>query len=320
MVDLSFLKKRSGGQNLQKWQKKLEKLEDKRSTGPKDERFWYPQKDDKGKAQAIIRFLPLSKVDAAVDPEQFPWVKVMYHNFQGPSGQWYNETCLSTIGRPDPVKEDINPLWKGSDTERDIARERKSKTSFISNILVIKDPANPENEGKVFLFKYGVKLHEKITAAMFPEDDIAGTNPIDVTDFWEGANFHLKVKPVAGYPNYDESTFLSPGPIFDGDDDKAIDKIWSEEFSLLEFIDPANLKTYDELKARYEQVLTPKGNISKSAEEVSQKQTAVKTTKAEEVLNTADDDDDDDSLNFLSEDSEDSSEDLDDKLDELFGN
>jgi hypothetical protein len=327
MVDLSFLKKRSGS-NLKNWQKKLENLDQNKSAagGGKDDRFWWPAKTEDGKAEAIIRFLPLSKEDAQVDSEMFPWVKIFYHNFQGPGGKYYNETCLSTIGRPDPVLESINPLWKGTEKEVEIARARKRKTSFISNILVIKDPSNPENEGKVFLYKYGVKIHDKIMAAMFPEEDLSGSNPVDVTHFFEGANFHLKVRSVKGYPNYDQSTFLQSGPLFQDEDcDADVEKIWSQQHSLLQFVDPSALKTYDELKARYEEVISeaPK-NISKSVEDVSvQKHATTKPskpsseaiglrTKAEDVLEMKDSGDE--SLDFLA--SED--EDLDSTIDALF--
>jgi hypothetical protein len=317
MVDLSFLKKRST-QNLKSWQNKLEKLNEStfNSGGNRDERFWHPTKNDKGEAQAIIRFLPLSKADAELDSEMFPWVKVLYHNFRGASGKYYNETCLSTIGRPDPVKEDIAPLWKGSEAEVAIARDRKSKVSYIANILVLKDPANKDNEGKVFLYKYGVKIHEKLLSAMFPEEDLAGSNPIDVTDFWSGANFHLKVKTVAGYPNYDQSTFLVPGPLLTSGDDKEIDKIWSQQHKLTDFTDPSNLKTYDELKTRYLEVIAENSNkVSKTAESVSSKPKT--TNNAKEVLEELKTNSSEDDIAFLT--SSDEEDNLDDTIDSLFG-
>jgi len=318
MVDLSYLKKRN---SLSQWKSKLENIDrEKAGSRSSDDRFWLPTKNDKGRAEAVIRFLPVSKDDAAVDPEMFPWVKVLYHNFRGESGKYYNESCLSTIGRPDPVKEDINPLWKGSTEEQRIARERKSKTSFISNILVLKDPAKPENNGKVFLYKYGIKIHEKILGAMFPEEDLAGSKPVNVTDFWKGANFHVKVRTVDGYPNYDESKFLESGPLFREDDDALIDGVWSKQYSLLQFVDPSNFKTYDELKARYEEVIAGSTNKPvKTAADIAAKpvQPARKAVVEAKVVEAATEEDDVNLLTSTVTDDDDFA-DLDAKIDSLF--
>ena len=46
------------------------------------------------------------------------------------------------------------------------ARKRKRKLSYYANILVVSDPKHPENEGKVFLYKFGKKIFDKITEAM----------------------------------------------------------------------------------------------------------------------------------------------------------
>lgn len=320
MVDLSYLKKRN---SLSQWKNKLENI-DKEKSGSRssDDRFWLPKKNEKGKAEAVIRFLPVSKEDAAIDPEMFPWVKVLYHNFRGDSGKYYNESCLSTIGRTDPVKEAINPLWQGTDDEKKIARERKSKTSFISNILVLKDPSCPENNGKVFLYKYGIKIHEKICAAMFPEEDLAGRQPVNVTDFWKGANFHVKVRTVDGYPNYDESKFLESGPLFRDDDDSLVEGIWSKEYSLLQFVDPSNFKTYDELKARYEEVIAVSTAKPKTAAEIAQTKTVRAKPTPEKIVAQAkavveEDEDNDVGLLANIKDDDDFS-DLDAKIDSLF--
>jgi len=229
-----------------------------------DARFWKtPVRDKNGNASAIIRFLPTAPGAADGSLE---WTEVYSHSFQGPGG-WYIEDSLSTIGGKDPLGELNSELWAtGIDANKAIVRKRSRRHQYISNILVIKDIANPENEGKVFLYKYGVKIFDKIKAAMQPEfDDENAFNPFCL---WTGANFRMKVKTVdqttgnQGFPNYDASTFDTPGPLLD--DDAALEAIWKKEYDLGEFTDPKNFKTYDELKARLDRVLGNKATVNES--------------------------------------------------------
>lgn len=222
----------------------------KKSESYKDDRLWRAETDKTGNGYAEIRFLP------APDGEDLPWARVWHHGFRGPGG-WYIENSLTTIGLKDPVSEMNSLLWNsGSDKDKSIARDRKRKLSYISNILVVSDPKHPENEGKVFLFKYGKKIFEKIQEAMNPQ--FQDEKPLNPFDFWTGANFKLKIRQVEGYTNYDKSEFATPSPLLGGDD-AALEKLWKKEYSLKEFTDPKSFKSYDELKARLEVVLG--GNI-----------------------------------------------------------
>jgi len=232
----------------------IKKMEEQTKTKDyKDDRFWRPEQDKSGNGFAIIRFLP------PVDGEDVPWVKVYNHAFQG-TGGWYIENSLTTIGQKDPVSEMNNQLWNsGLESDKDLARQRKRKTTYIANIYVVSDPANPQNEGKVFLYKFGTKIFEKIQEAMKPEfSDEKAINPFD---FWEGANFRLKIRKVGGYTNYDKSEFDSSSVLMN--DDAKMEKIWKSQYSLLSFIDSSNFKTYDELKTRLNEVLG--GDIRASA-------------------------------------------------------
>ena len=183
-----------------------------------DERLWKPELDKSGNGYAVLRFLP------AVHGEDLPWAKVYSHAFQGPTGQWYIENSLTSIGGKDPVSEYNSKLWNtGVDSDKEIARKRKRKLSYYSNIYVVKDPANPENEGKVFLFEYGKKIHDKIIEKLSPPevpDGFTPENPVNVFDFEEGANFMLQAAQVSGYRNYDKSKFDSQSEFLGGDDAK----------------------------------------------------------------------------------------------------
>ena len=239
--------KRSRG-NFDKLTKELEKVAtpttNQNSSG--DERFWKPELDKTGNGFAVIRFLP------AVEGEELPWARVWSHAFQGPGG-WYIENSLTTLGQKDPVSEENTKLWNtGSDADKEIARKRKRKLSYYSNILVVSDPKHPENEGKVFLFKFGKKIFDKITEAMNPAfEDEKAVNPFD---FWEGANFKLKIRKVDGYWNYDKSEFEQPSRVKPTDEE--IDKIWKSQHALKPFVDPSNFKSYDELKEKLNKTLT----------------------------------------------------------------
>lgn len=255
--------KRNSKSSLNDLAEKLNNFSNKTQRA-EDNRFWEPTVDKAKNGYAVIRFLP------SPPNEDMPFVRIWDHGFQGPTGKWYIEKSLTTIGAQDPVAEYNSKLWNVSDDDssptREQARKQKRRLHFISNILVIKDPGNPENEGKVFLYKYGKKIFNMINNLMSPpfEDDA----PINPFDLWEGANFRLKIRDVEGYRNYDLSAFANPGPISDNDDE--LKKIWESEHSLKAFLEPSNFKTYDELKLKLQQVLNLTGsdfnNGTKSAE------------------------------------------------------
>ena len=239
--------KRSRG-NFDKLTKELEVLNKPATSqnSSKDERFWRPELDKSGNGYAVIRFLP------AVEGEELPWARVWSHAFQGPGG-WYIENSLTTMNKKDPVSEENSKLWNsGVESDKEIARKRKRKLTYYTNIMVVADPKNPENEGQIKLFKFGKKIFDKITEAMQPafEDE----KPLNPFDFWEGANFKLKIRKVDGYWNYDKSEFEPVSRLKPTDEE--IDKIWKSQYALKAFIDPSNFKSYDELKEKLNKVLT----------------------------------------------------------------
>jgi len=243
-MSFANLKKQSKlGSLTQKLVKEVEKMNNNGGQG--DDRLWKLECDKSGNGYAVIRFLP------APDGEDLPFVKLYSHAFQGPGG-WYIENSLTTLGGKDPVSEYNTTLWNnGTDAGKETARKQKRKLTYISNIYVVKDPANPENEGKVFLYKYGKKIFDKLTAAMQPEFE--DEEAIDPFDFWQGANFKLKAKNVAGYRNYDSSEFTPVTPLLDDDD--ALEGLWKKENSLAELVANDQFKSYDELKTRLSYVL-----------------------------------------------------------------
>ena len=247
-MSFADLKKQSKlGSLTQKLVKEVEKMNNAGSTG--DDRLWKLEVDKGGNGYAVIRFLP------APDGEDLPFVKLYSHAFQGPGG-WYIENSLTTLGQKDPVSEYNTMLWNnGTDAGKDAARKQKRKLTYIANIYVVKDPANPANEGKVMLYKFGKKIFDKITAAMQPEFE--DEEAIDPFDFWQGANFKLKAKNVAGYRNYDSSEFARQDALLEDDD--AMEAIWKKEFSLEEFTNADQFKSYDDLKKRLDYVLGIKG-------------------------------------------------------------
>lgn len=223
----------------------------------KDDRFWSPTVDDAGNGAAVIRFLP--------DPpnEDAPFVLYYSHAFQGPGG-WYIENSRTTLGESDPVSDMNKELWNsGRQEDKDrVSQKTKRKKSYVSNILVLDDPGNPENNGKVFLYRYGVKIHQKIQDAMQP--DFADEEAIIPFDFWKGANFKLRIRKVANYRNYDKSEFGPMSELYKGDDEK-LKALWESQYPLSEFVDPANYKSYDELKSRLQTVLG--GSVSNATAE-----------------------------------------------------
>ena len=259
-----------------------------------DERIWKPVMDKTGNGFAIIRFLPAPK------DEELPWVKLWNHAFQGPTGQWYIENSLTTISQNDPVSELNTKFWNsGVESDKEIARKQKRKLQYYSNIYVVKDSANPQNEGKVFLYRYGKKIFDKVMETMQPafEDE----TPVNPFDFWEGANFKLKLRKVDGYWNYDKSEFETISAL--ADDDEKLEEIWGKQYSLSEFTAPTNFKSYDELQIRLNTVLsgtTKVGNVTdlqrSNAFDDSPSTTTVVDTKEEpaptvSMSNTEDDDD-----------------------------
>ena len=242
---MSFASLKTQGSLLQKLNQELKKEEG--STGYIDDRIWKPAMGKDGVGNALIRFLP------PAEGNDMPWAKVYSHAFQGPTGSWYIENSLTTVGQQDPVSELNRVLWNsGLDSDKEVARKQKRKLSYYSNIYVIKDSANPQNEGRVFLYKYGKKIHDKIIAAMQPEFE--GEEPIDPFSFWNGADFNLRIKKVAGYWNYDSSLFGRPGTL-GGYDDAKLESIYNSMYDLNELTDKDQFKTYDELQKRLNVVL-----------------------------------------------------------------
>jgi len=228
-----------------------------KEAGSKDDtRLWQPTVDKAGNGMAVIRFLPAPAVDG---DDALPWVRRFDHGFQGPGG-WYIENSLTTLGQKDPVSEYNTTLWNsGIEANKDIARKQKRRLHYIANILVISDPSNPSNEGQIKLFKFGKKIFDKITEAMNPE--FADETPINPFDMWEGANFKLKIRNVEGYRNYDKSEFADKSALLEGDDEK-LETLWKKEFSLKEFTEPSNFKSYEVLKAKLDKVLGFDGGSS----------------------------------------------------------
>jgi hypothetical protein len=220
------------------------------TSGGADERLWKPEMDKTGNGYAVIRFLP------APNGEELPWAKMYSHAFQGPGG-WYIENSLTTTGGKDPVSEYNRELWNsGNEADKDTVRKQKRKLSYFANIYVVQDKANPQNEGKVFLYKFGKKIFDKIMEAMQPEyEDETAINPFD---FWVGANFKLKLKKVAGYWNYDSSEFAASAPLLDDDD--AMEALWKKQYSLAELVAADQFKSYDQLQNRLQMVLGRKSS------------------------------------------------------------
>ena len=297
--------KRASSSSFEKLNRELSKLNtsSNQSSGD-DNRMWKPEVDKAGNGYAVIRFLP------APEGEDIPFVRVWDHGFQGPTGKWYIENSLTSIGEKDPVGELNSKLWNtGLESDKDQARKQKRRLSYYSNIYVVKDPAHPENEGKVFLFKYGKKIFDKINDIMNPafEDE----KPINPFDLWSGANFKLKIRNVEGYRNYDKSEFDSPSALSDNDDE--LETIYKQEHSLTAFLDRKNFKSYAELEGKLNMVLGLTGSPAPAQRrQVEEEETppwepkaaAPAPSFAEKAApsiptSTVDDDDDDDDLAFF---------------------
>lgn len=293
-MDFSKLKKTS---TLDRLNKELEKINAPAGgeRSGEDTRFWKLERDKSGNGSAVIRFLPAPAVDG---DDALPWVRVFDHGFKGPSGKWYIEKSLTTLNQKDPVSEWNSKLWNASSDdnspERKQARAQKRRLGYIGNIYVVSDPKHPENEGKVFLFKFGKKIFDKITLSMNPEFE--GDKPVNPFDLWQGANFKIRIRTVDGYPNYEQSLFESSSPL--SNDDAELERIWKSEYSLKEFVDPKNFKSYDELKRKLEEVLGDDAFVDSkksSTEEVfksaSKRQSVVEDDTP--PFSVSDDDDDD---------------------------
>ncbi len=295
--------KRQRTSSLERLTKEINKLANKEQGSSTDDRYWQPEVDKAGNGYAIIRFLP-----APVN-EELPWVRMWNHGFQGPGG-WYIENSLTTLNQADPVAEYNSKLWNsGNDKDKEIARKQKRRLTYIANIYVVKDPAHPENEGKVFLYKFGKKIFDKINEKMNPEfEDEKPTNPFDL---WAGANFKLKIRKVEGYRNYDKSEFEDSAPLLD--DDADMEAVWKSQYSLAELVAPDKFKSYDELKKRLEKVLAePNARKSDEDDDVPFERPAPRPAAAAAVGKTAsapkkpvaDDDDDLEFFKKLAEDDE----------------
>jgi len=261
-----------------------------------DDRYWKPDVDKAGNGYAIIRFLP------APSGEDVPFVRIWDHGFQGPGG-WYIEKSLTTFNKPDPASEYNSKLWAtGIESNKELVRKQKRRLSYFSNIYVVKDPTRPQNEGKVFLFKYGKKIFDKINEAMHPQFE--GEVRINPFDLWEGANFKLKIRKLDGYQNYDKSEFDFKAPLLQDDDE--LEAVWKKEYSLQDLLDPKNFKSYEELKARLEKAIgiaseTSNSNSSHMHEEDEAFPVPQKAVPAKEAPKAAApwDDDEDEDLSFF---------------------
>ena len=247
MSDFSKLKRNSN--SFEKLTKAIESTSTNVEAGSKeDDRFWQPEVDKAGNGMAVIRFLPAPAADG---DDALPWVRYWNHGFQGPGG-WYIENSLTTLNQKDPVSEYNSLLWNsGIEANKEIARKQKRRLTYIANILIVSDPKHPENEGQIKLYKFGKKIFDKISEAMNPE--FADETPLNPFDFWAGANFKIKIRQVEGYRNYDKSEFDKPSPL--SDDDSKLETLWKKEYSLKEFVDQSQFKSYDVLKAKLDKVL-----------------------------------------------------------------
>lgn len=255
-----------------------------------DDRVWKPTVDKAGNGYAVVRFLP------AVEGDELPWAQYWDHFFQGPTGQWYVEKSLTTLGKDDPVSELNSQLWAtGSKENQDIVRKRKRRLHYVSNIYIVSDPANPENEGKVFLYEYGKKIFDKIMDSMQPQyDDETPVNPFDL---WKGADFKIKIAQVAGFRNYDRSEFAAVAPL--SGDDGELEAIYNKEYSLKEFTDPSSFKSYDELKVKLTRVLGEGGHVTSSAEQIDLDETIENDPVPQPAMASSSNKDDDDTMSYF---------------------
>ena len=287
---------------------KLVKAAEAVSTKPEansydDDRLWKPTRDKAGNGYAVIRFLP------AKEGEDLPWVRYWDHGFKGSTGLWYIENSLTSIGQQDPVSESNSVLWNsGRDEDKQIARDRKRRLHYVSNVLIVSDPSNPENEGKVKLYKFGKKIFDKIMEAMQPafEDE----SPCNPYDFWEGADFKIKIRKVEGWVNYDKSEFATPSALYEGDEGR-LEETYGQLHNLGDFLEPSNYKSYDELKSKLNRVLgidagmepttDPFANVTPSADApgMTEAGSAMDTASAETFGQPAESEAEDDTMSYF---------------------
>lgn len=245
---LNFADLKTRGNDIEKLNEEASKF--KQGGFTRDPRYWEPELDKAGEGQAIIRFLP------APAGEDVPFVRLFSYGFKGPSGRWFIENSPATLGMPCPVMEYNSTLWdSGDEAQRDIARRQKRRLSFITNIYIVRHKARPEDEGKVFLYRFGKKIWDKLADKMNPEDE--ETRPMNPFDMWKGANFRLKIGEVSGFRNYDKSEFDFPSAL--SDDDAELERIWRQTYSLKDEVGPDKFKSYDELKKKLDEVLNLSG-------------------------------------------------------------
>ena len=285
--------KKSRSSSLSKLVTETAKINAPSEGSNEDNRFWTPSVDKAGNGYAVIRFLPEPK------GEDLPWVRVFSHGFQGPAGKWYIENSLTTFNEKDPVSEYNSTLWNnGTEAGKEQARKQKRRLSYIANIYVVKDPANPENEGTVRLYKFGKKIFDKLNEKMNPEiEDETATNPFD---FWEGADLKLKIRNVEGYRNYDKSEFAEVSPLLDGDDAK-LETVYDSMFSLQDFLDRKHFKTYAELQAKLDMVLGLAGATATAPSVMSAEENVVEMPVQKEASapKIESSDSDDENLSFF---------------------
>ena len=278
-MSFSDLKEKAG--NFEKLQAELEKVNNP-VTSFADDRFWKPDLDKSGNGYAVIRFLPQPS------GEDLPWCKIWSHAFNGPGG-WYIENSLTTLQKKDPVSEYNTELWNsGVEANKDVARKQKRILKYYSNVLVVSDPKHPENEGKVFLYRFGKKIFDKISEVMNPQfDDESPMNPFD---FWEGANFKLKVRKVDGFWNYDKSEFEAVAALLEGNDTQ-LEEVYGKLYSLKQFLTEENFKSYDELKEKFNRVVTG-SSVTGTVEKFTAQKKPVETAPVvEDTTPTKSDDD-----------------------------
>ena len=285
-MSFADLKKKSG--SFEKLQAELEKTNNP-VTSFADDRFWKPELDKSGNGYAVIRFLPQPT------GEDLPWVRIWSHAFKGPGG-WYIENSLTTLNKKDPVSEYNTELWNsGLESDKDTARKQKRILKYYSNVLIVSDPKHPENDGKIFLFRYGKKIHDKLAEVINPqfEDETA----YDPFDFWKGANFKLKVRKVDGFWNYDKSEFDGSSEVFDGDEGK-LEELYGKLYSLTQFLKEDNFKSYDDLKSKLNRTLTGSG-VQGTVEKFTPTPKAVSSAPVETTTPASSDEGEEDTLSYF---------------------
>lgn len=231
-----------------KLQAQLEKFQGKTGFQSDDENVWKLGVDKQGNGKAVIRFLP------GRTEEDNPFVKLINHGFQK-NGKWYIENCTSTFGDFDscPVCGYLkdNDLFNTDKTEY---QNLKRKTSYWANILVVNDPANPENNGKVFKYRFGVKIFEKIMAMSAGDPDL-GEPSVDVTCPYDGADFSMSVKKVGGHLNYDDCKFKPSAMIPGIDDEETATRILEGMHDISTISAPDKFKSAEELRKQFDKVI-----------------------------------------------------------------